>query len=195
MTDTINNPSSSTEFEGSNLPPDTTSIAPVDPAEAILAPDAARAITAGEDEREFIALSEAVREFWQPSDMFEQIWMTDFIQAQWELRRLRRLVPAAFAASRPFVVNKLEGLPDDQFSDSSFSIGIYEKTLARLEAKGHTTDALDAHTLLMHTAAFESFDKRATVLEMRRDKAWEKVERYRSVTKTICSAGRQLVAK
>jgi hypothetical protein len=39
----------------------------------------------------------------------------------------------------------------------------------------------------MHSAAFESFDKRAAVLEIRRDSALEKVERRRSASKTISS--------
>jgi hypothetical protein len=41
----------------------------------------------------------------------------------------------------------------------------------------------------MQTAAFESFDKRAAVLEVRRDSAWDKVERRRSAAKTISSDG------
>ena len=113
--------------------------------------------------------------------------MSDFIYAEWELRRLRRLVPAAFAAGRPFAVSKLEGYPEDQFSDSAFPSGGYQQVLDRLAAKGHTVDILDAQTLLMHTAAFESFDKRMTVLEVRRDGAWEKVERRRSATKANSS--------
>jgi hypothetical protein len=39
----------------------------------------------------------------------------------------------------------------------------------------------------MYTAAFESFDKRSAVLEVRRDNAWDKVERRRSAMKTITS--------
>ena len=86
--------------------------------------------------------------------------MTDFIHAEWELRRLRRLASAAFAANRPFVVSKLEGLPEERFEESAFSAGTFKQALARLAAKGHTIDVLDGQTLLMQTAAFESFDKR-----------------------------------
>ena len=85
--------------------------------------------------------------------------MSDFIYAEWELRRLRRLVPAAFAAGRPFAVSKLAGFPEDRFSDSAFPSGGYQQALDELAAKGHTIDILDAQTLLMHTAAFESFDR------------------------------------
>jgi hypothetical protein len=60
--------------------------------------------------------------------------------------------------------------------------------LADLAAEGQTEDVLDAQTLLMHASAFESFDKRMAVLEVRRDGAWEKVERRRSATKTISSS-------
>ena len=60
-------------------------------------------------------------------------------------------------------------------------------TLADLAAQGQTQDVLDAQTLLMHASAFESFDKRMAVLEIRRDAAWEKVERRRAARKTISS--------
>ena len=103
-------------------------------------------------------------------------------------------MPAAFAANRPFAVSKLEGFPEDRFCDSAFPSGTYTQELARLAAKGHTADVLDGLTLLMHTSAFESFDKRAAVLELRRDSAWEKVERRRSASKTISSQTR-LVGK
>ena len=188
MTESTTSPNLSTDIEILELQPEMTPIEQIHSTEAILTPNAAQAVTAGEDEGEFIALVEAVREFWQPSDIVERILMADFIHAEWELRRLRRLVPAAFAANRPFVVSKLEGLPEDQFELSAFSLGTYEKALARLAAKGHTIDVLDGQTLLMQTAAFESFDKRAAVLEVRRNNALEKVERRRSATKTIAPA-------
>ncbi len=154
---------------------------------AVLAPCAARTITAGESAAEFDALAKSVAEFWQPQDVIEQLLMTDYINAQWELQRLRRLIPAAFSAGRPFAVSELEGYEEDRFCDSSFPTGQYQKALARLAALGHTPDVIDAHVLLRHASAFESFDKRAGVLEMRRDGAWEKLERRRSGMKTISS--------
>ena len=154
---------------------------------AVLKPNAARTVTAGENPAEFDALAKIVAEFWQPQDVIEQLLMTDYINAQWELQRLRRLIPAAFSAGRPFAVSELEGYPEDSFSESSFPTGRYKKALASLAAEGHTSDILDAHILLRHAAAFESFDKRATVLEARRDGAWDKLERRRSEMKTISS--------
>jgi hypothetical protein len=189
MTESTSSPNSSTDIEAVKLQPEMTPINGIHSTEAILTPNAARAVTAGEDAAEFDALVEAVREFWQPNDIIERLLMADFIHAEWELRRLRRLVPAAFAANRPFVVSKLEGFPEDRFCDSAFPSGTYKQELARLAAKAHTIDVLDGQTLLMQTAAFESFDKRAAVLEVRRDSAWDKVERRRSATKTIQSAG------
>ncbi len=189
MTEHTGNPNSSTDIEILKLQPEMTPIDRIHSIEAILTPNAARAVTSGEDEGEFIALVEAVCEFWQPKDVVERLLMTDFIHAEWELRRLRRLVPAAFAANRPFAVSKLEGFAEDRFCDSSFpsGAGTYQRALSVLAAKGHTLDVLDGQTPLMHTAAFESFDKRATVLEVRRDSAWDKVERRRSASKTILS--------
>jgi hypothetical protein len=154
---------------------------------ALLTPSAARTITAGESAAEFDALVKVVTEFWQPQNVIEQFLMADFIHAEWELRRLRRLVPAAFVAGRPFAVSKLDGFTEERFCDSAFPNGQYMEVLASLAAKGHTSDVLDGHILLMHTAAFESFDKRAAVLEIRRDSAWDKVERRRSEMKTISS--------
>ena len=154
---------------------------------AMLKPNAARTVTEGEDPAEFDALTKLVAEFWQPQDVIEHLLMTDYINAQWELQRLRRLVAVAFVAGRPFAVSELQGRPEDRFCDSAFPTGEYESTLASLAAEGHTLDIIDAHVLLRHAAAFESFDKRAGVLEMRRDGAWEKFERRRSGMKTISS--------
>lgn len=84
-------------------------------------------------------------------------------------------------------MSKLAGFAEERFIDSAFPSGKYKQALIELAAKGHTVDVLDAQTLLMHTAAFESFDKRMTVLEVRRDSAWEKVDRRRSATKIISS--------
>jgi hypothetical protein len=152
---------------------------------ALLTPCAARTITAGESGAEFDAFVKAVAEFWQPQDVIERLLMTDFISAQWELQRLRRLVPAAFIAGRPFAVSELVGFREEQFVESPFLTERYNDALAYLATKGHTSDILDAHILLKHAAAFESFDKRAGVLEMRRDGAWDKLERRRSEMKTI----------
>lgn len=154
---------------------------------ALQTPIAARIITAGESAEEYGALVEAVTEFWQPQNVIEQLQMTDFIQAEWELRRLRRLVAAAFVAGKPFAVSKLSGYSEKRFCDSAFPSGVgdYKEELAKLAIRGLTCDALDGQTLLMHAAAFESFDRRSAVLEHRRDSAWEKVERRRSAMKTI----------
>lgn len=187
MTESTSSPNSPTDIEVLKSQPEMTPIDQMHSTEKILTPNAARAVTAGEDEGEFIALVEAVREFWQPKDVVERLLMADFIHAEWELRRLRRLVPAAIAAHRPFAVSKLDGFSEEGFSESPFPSGTYTQALARLAAKGHTMDVLDGLTLLAHTSAFESFDKRASVLEVRRDNAWEKVERRRSASKTLLS--------
>src|SRR5687767_5982227 len=79
--------------------------APTDAASAALAvfkPVAARTITAGEDPDEFNALVRAVTEYLQPRDLFEQLLTLDIINAEWELRRIRRLTSAAFIADRPY---------------------------------------------------------------------------------------------
>jgi hypothetical protein len=189
MTDSTNRPNPLADIEAVKLQPEITpralQIDPTEAAVAVLTPRAARAVTAGESAAEFDALVKVVTEFWRPKDVIERLLLADFIYAEWELRRLRRLVPAAFAAARAFAVSKLEGLRDDRFYDSAFRRGAYKQALADLAAKGHTFDVLDGQSLLAHADAFESFDKRMTVLEIRRDGAWEKVERRRSASKTI----------
>jgi len=191
MTEPTNRPNPTANMEAARLQPDPTPLSlqinPAEAALAVLTPSAARTLTDGEDAAEFNSLVKAVAEFWQPQDVIERIQMVDFIHAEWELRRLRRMVPLAFRAGQPFAVAKLEGV-DHRFSESSFPTGTYRKTLADLAARGQAEDVLDAQTLLMHASAFESFDKRMAVLEIRRDGAWEKVERRRSARKTISSS-------
>ena len=191
MNDPTNVPNPLTDIDTTKLRSELTSgsqqIDASEAALAVLTPSAARTITAGESAAEFVALVKGVTEFWQPQDVIERLLMADFIHAEWELRRLRRLVPAAFVAGRPFAVSKLSGLSEERFVDSPFPRGVYKEALADLAIKGHTCDVLDGQTLLMYTAAFESFDKRSAVLEVRRDNAWDKVERRRSAMKTITS--------
>lgn len=159
-------------------------------AAALLAfkPNAARTVTAGEDPAEFEGLAKAITEFYQPRDIIEQLYVTDIINAQWELQRMRRLVPAAFGAGRPFAVSELQGYSEDGYSESPFPSNQYQEALAGLLKKGLTYDNIDAHVLLRHAAAFESFDKRAAALEVRRDNALEKLEERRASLKTISSS-------
>ena len=164
-----------------------TPTAAADAALAALWPDASRTLIAGESAEEFEALVKAIVEFWRPQNVIEQLDVTDYISAQWELLRVRRMVPAVFIAGRPFAVSDLLGL-EDRFCESPFPTGRYNKTLAMLAEMGHTPEILDAHVLLRQAAAFESFDKRAAMLEVRRDRALEKLERRRSEMKTISSA-------
>ena len=191
MIDPAQAPNTPTNIDAAKLRAESTSgRLQIDTSEAaltVLTPSAARTITAGENAAEFVALVKAVTEFWQPQDVIERLLLADFVHAEWELRRLRRLVPAAFVAGRPFAVSKLSGFSEERFVDSAFPRGVYKEALADLAVKGHTCDVLDGQTLLMYTAAFESFDKRSAVLEVRRDNAWDKVERRRSAMKTITS--------
>lgn len=176
---------STKDLEIAKLRPEILAARPLDAIESILLKNGADALIESEDADEFILLMEAVRDTFQPKDIFELLLMNDFVHAEWELRRLRRLVSAAFVANRPFAVSKFEGISADRFCDSPFVTGTYKQTLSDLAAKGQSIDNLDGLTLLMHTDAFESFDKRAAVLEMRRDTALDKFERRRSAAKTI----------
>jgi hypothetical protein len=193
MTDSTDRSYPPTEFEAAKLQPETTPGNPqINPqgAEGSLVELTARAeliMIPGENSAEFVALLKAVIELWQPRDFMERVLMGDFMHAQWELLRLRRLVPAAFRAGQPFAVARLQGLADN-FCESAFPTGRYAQALADLAIGGQTKEVLNAQTLLMHAAAFESFDKRMAVLEIRRDRAWEKLERRRSNAKIISSS-------
>lgn len=94
---------------------------------AVLKPNAERTVTAGENPAEFDALAKIVAAFWQPQDVIEHLLMTDYINAQWELQRLRRLIPAAFSAGRPFAVSELEGYEEDRFAIARFQPGNIRK--------------------------------------------------------------------
>jgi hypothetical protein len=187
MTESTIRPDQPADMEAANLQPGPLGLqSGPGQALAVLTPCAAEALTNSENAAEFSSLVKAVAEYWQPQDVIERMLMVDFIHAEWELGRLRRMVPLAFRAGQPFAVAKLEGL-DHNFSESSFPSRTYSQTLADLAARGQTEDVLDAQTLLMHASAFESFDKRMAVLEVRRDGALEKVERRRSARKAISS--------
>jgi hypothetical protein len=142
--------------------------------------DAQARLISGENKEEYLALHASVHDELKPQSMIERILVSDFITCEWELRRLRAISASAYSAGKPFAVSKLLGYSDDRFSDSPLPTGQYHNALQMLEAKGFPAKSVNAQVAMMFASTFESLDKRAAVLEVRRDQALAKLEARRA---------------
>ncbi|MGM5033789.1 hypothetical protein [Tardiphaga sp. 803_E3_N1_3] len=151
-----------------------------------------------ENINDFNALKDKVLNYLKPQNIIEELYASDFVQLEWEARRLRAISSALYSAGRPFAVAKLLGFPDERFCDSPLPRGQYGEKIEELKRKGYDPEDLNAQTTMIFASIFESVDKRLAVVEMRRDQALSKLEDRRAadlaVLKTIDASASPLEA-
>jgi len=137
-------------------------------------------LVAGENSEELNDLCKELLDFLKPRNVIERILISDFIHNEWELRRVRKFGSSAIPAARPWSVSRLNGHKDERFCDSPLPKGSYKAGIAGLEAKGYPLEDIDAFSALSFASALESFDKRASSLELRRNAALAALEDRRA---------------
>jgi hypothetical protein len=147
---------------------------PIDPGYATLR------LLNSESVEEAEQLRDAVIAHLKPRNVIEKIFASDFIHNELELRRLRGISAAALSAARPWSVSRLNGYPDDRFIDSALPTGHYAAGIQDLANKGYPLKDIDAYSALTFAPAFDSLDKRAATLELRRNQALTAFEDRRS---------------
>src|SRR5271169_2876964 len=107
----------------------------------------------GEDSGAYEALHEQVRLSEEPADIFDEIWVRQIVDCQWEVLRLRRLKASLMAASaykglqkvlEPFSFEGYHDLVEDWAARKPKAI---EQVNRMLESAGLTADAIRAETL------------------------------------------------
>ncbi|MGM4886931.1 hypothetical protein SAMN05216374_6366 [Tardiphaga sp. OK246] len=151
-----------------------------------------------ENINDFNALKDKVLDYLKPQNIIEEIYVSDFVQLEWEARRLRAISAAMYSAGRPFAVARLLGFPDERFCDSPLPRGQYGEKIEELKNKGYDPKDFNAQTTMIFASIFESLDKRRAVVELRRDQALSKLEDRRAadlaVLKTIDASASPLEA-
>jgi hypothetical protein len=122
----------------------------------------------------------------KPADIIEEIWVRDFVDCDWDVRRYRRLKVALLAATayeglrkvlEPISFAGWLDLVEDWAARKSTAV---EEVNRRLAAAGLTIDAVMAQTLCEHLDAFKCIDAMIAMAEVRRNGALCEIERHRA---------------
>jgi hypothetical protein len=139
----------------------------------------------GEDGRAYEELHERVCLSAKPADIFEEIWVRDFVDLQWEVLRCRRLKSSLMAASafkglhkvlEPFSFEGYHDLVEDWAARKPDAIAQVNRML---EAAGLTADAIMAQTLCENLEAIKTMETMIAMAEHRRNDALCQIERHR----------------
>jgi hypothetical protein len=122
----------------------------------------------------------------KPADIIEEIWVRDFVDCDWDVRRYRRLKVALLAATayeglrkvlEPISFAGWLDLVEDWAARKPTAV---EEVNRRLAAAGLTIDAVMAQTLCEHLDAFKCIDAMIAMAEVRRNGALCEIERHRA---------------
>jgi hypothetical protein len=139
----------------------------------------------GEDGRAYKELNERVCLSVKPADIFEEIWVRDFVDLTWEILRWRRLKSSLMAASafkgvqkvlEPFSFEGYHELVEDWAARKPDAI---EQVNRMMESAGLTADAIMAQTLCENLEAMRTMETMIAMAEKRRDDALCQIERHR----------------
>lgn len=139
----------------------------------------------GEDGEAYQELRERVSLGVKPADIFEEIWLRDFVDLTWEILRWRRLKSSLLAASafkglqkvlEPFSFEGYDDLVEDWAARKPKAI---EQVNRMLESAGLTADAIMAETLCENLETIRTIETMIAIAENRRDDALCQIERHR----------------
>jgi hypothetical protein len=139
----------------------------------------------GEDGRAYQELHERVSLGVKPADIFEEIWLRDFVDLTWEILRWRRLKASLMAASafkglqkvlEPFSFEGHEDLVEDWAARKPSAIAQVNRIL---ESAGLTADAVMAQTLCENLEPIRTMEAMIVMAERRRNDVLCQIERHR----------------
>jgi hypothetical protein len=150
----------------------------------------------GEDRTAYDTLLAKVIEAVQPTDILEQIWISDAVDRQWEVLRQRHLKTALIAANRQAALREIlqsllsGGEPESTDNDQRAGELAWRYTLggkraikeveAMLRRANLTKEAIYARAMARQIAAFEAFDRSIWAAEARRDASLREIEDRRA---------------
>jgi hypothetical protein len=139
----------------------------------------------GEDCRAYEELLERVWLSLEPANIFEEIWVRDFVDLTWEVLRWRRLKSSLMAASafkglvkvlEPFSFEGNHDLVEDWAARKPNAIAQVNRML---ETAGLTGDAVMAQTLCENLEAIRTMETMIAMAERRRNDALCQIEQHR----------------
>lgn len=150
----------------------------------------------GEDRVAYDTLLARVIEAVQPTDILEQIWISDAVDRQWQVLRQRHLKTALIAANwqaalreilQPLLLGgEAESKDDDQSAGElawRYTLG-NKRTIKQVEVMlrraNLSKEAIYAHAMARQIAAFEAFDRLIWAAEARRDASLREIEYHRA---------------
>ena len=150
------------------------------------------ALLAGEDEAAYEALRSKVLAHVKPKDIFEEIYVDDFVNLQWEIMRARRLCATLMNAEKHVSVQAmLTPFRDiDQVRQVYLGCATQDpKAMAKLDDKikefGIDLDEIDARTFVRRLDVIERIDRMTMAAEMRRARVLEDLARHREKAATL----------
>lgn len=147
---------------------------------------AAPALVEGEDVQAYNALLDEIIIAVKPQDVFEEIFVRDFVDLQWELMRWRRsnavlmnsdLYLTVREVLTPIVgIAEAIGLADQCGKRDAEAL---KKVREVLDAAGMSAEVLSARSLARRIEHVESLDRMAATAEMRRRSALQELRTHR----------------
>jgi hypothetical protein len=143
-------------------------------------------LIAGEDRGAYDDFFAKVCATVKPTDIIEQIFVRDFVDCDWDVRRGRRLKVALMAATAWQGLKKVlepisfEGWLDLVEAWAARKPEAIEEVDNRLAAAGLTIDAVMAQTLCEHLDEVRGIEAMIAMAEVRRNAALCEIERHRA---------------
>jgi hypothetical protein len=151
----------------------------------------------GEDRAAYDKLQSALTAAVRPSDCLEGLWVSESVDKQWEVLRLRRHKRGFIAARRqaglqsvlkPLVAYGAPWLTDDGEEIAGtlawkYTLGDADavKEVEELLKKAQlSAEAIDGATMALHIETLANFDHLIWAAEKRRDACLREIERYRA---------------
>jgi hypothetical protein len=147
-----------------------------------------------EDQSLYDELVAAVHAAVKANDIFEEIWLSDYIANHWDILRVRRLKAALITSTQQQALEKVLARLKS-IDTSGFSVGSKGAKLAQrftlgkgssvkqanklLNSAGLSWDAILAEAMALNIEAIERFDRMAKTSEIRRDEALVQIEVHR----------------
>jgi hypothetical protein len=142
-----------------------------------------------ESEREYRLLKDAIRDHICPRDILEEIWTSEIIESEWEIKRLRRhknqiVNLAKQAALRNLLTTICVDADDNHLDDTArrwfTNKDVRKKVETLLRSHGFDRSVIDVESYRLSMGDLAEIDRRLSYLVVRRDKLFSQIEDYRA---------------
>jgi hypothetical protein len=142
-----------------------------------------------ESQREYRQLADAIRDHISPQDIWEEMWTSEIVEAEWEIARLRRYKAQIVNLEKLVSLRNLLQLILPDASDAEIddlarrwftNKEIRKQVITLLGSVGLDESAIDVESYRSSIADFAAIDRRVMELAHRRDKIYRQIEDHRA---------------